>query len=82
MNMDFGTNKTPTEVTKKWAVGGTYFNEIYSGVNSEWYRKSWNDFNDLESVDSKYYCTNYYDVSVNKYCAECRTSLRFLENKD
>ena len=29
----------------------------------------------------KYYCSNYYDVSVSKYGAKCGTSLRFRENK-
>ena len=33
--MDFGTNKTPTEVIKEGAFGGTYFRDIYSGVNSK-----------------------------------------------
>ena len=28
MNMDFGVNKTPVEVIKKGAFGGTYFREI------------------------------------------------------
>ena len=27
------------------------------------------------------YCSNYYDVSVNKYGVKCGTSLRFWENK-
>ena len=31
--MDFGANKTPTEVIKEDAFGGTYFRDIYSGVN-------------------------------------------------
>ena len=38
--MDFGTNKTPIEVTKKGAFGGTYFRDIYSGVNDRWYKDS------------------------------------------
>ena len=29
----------------------------------------------------KYYCSSYYDVSVNKYGGKCGTSLRFWENK-
>ena len=29
------------EVIKEGAFGGGYFKEIYSGVNSKWYRKSW-----------------------------------------
>ena len=28
-----------------------------------------------------FYCPDYCDVSVNKYGAKCRTSLRFWENK-
>ena len=31
--MDFGANKTPVEVTKEGAFGGTYFRDVYSGVN-------------------------------------------------
>ena len=41
MNMDFGANKTPVEVIKEDAFGGNYLRDIYSGVNSKWYRKSW-----------------------------------------
>ena len=26
---------------KEGAFGGTYFKDIYSGVKSKWYRKSW-----------------------------------------
>ena len=33
VNMDFGANKTPAEVIKEGALGGMYFQDIYSGVN-------------------------------------------------
>ena len=33
--MDFGTNKTPFEVIKEGAFGGTYFSDVYSGVNAK-----------------------------------------------
>ena len=33
--MNFGTNKTPVEIIKKGAFGGTYFRDIYSDVNGE-----------------------------------------------
>ena len=62
-------------------LGGTYFKNIYSGINGKWYRKSWTEFDQLEGIDQKYYCSNYYDVSVNKYGVKCGTSLKFLENK-
>ena len=48
MNMDFGSNKTPAEVIKEGAFGGTYFRDIYSGVNSKWFRKVWKEFDDLK----------------------------------
>ena len=47
----------------------------------KWYKKSWKDFNQLKNIDQKYYCSDYYDVSVNKYGVKCGTSLRFWENK-
>ena len=31
-----------------------------------------------ENIDQKYYCSDYYDVSLNKYGVKCGTSLRFL----
>ena len=80
MNMDFGENKTPVEVIKDGAFGITYFKNIYSSVNGKWYRKSWKEFGELKDIGQKYYCSNYYDVSVNKYGVKCGTSLRFWKN--
>ena len=40
--MDFGTTpKTLAERIKEVAFGGTYFRDIYSGVNGKWYKNSW-----------------------------------------
>ena len=80
--MDFSPNKKPIEVMKEGAFGRSYFRGIYSGINGKWYRKSWNEFDQLNDIDQKYYCSNYYDVSVNKYGVKCGTSLRFWENKE
>ena len=79
--MDFGTNKTPAEIIKESAFGGTYFRDICSGVNGKWYKISWKEFDVLKDIDQKYYCSDHYDVSVNKYGVKCGTSLRFWENK-
>ena len=81
--MDFGANKTPVEVIKEGAFGGTYFRDIYSGINGKWYKKSWKKFDELKNIDQikNCYYSNYYDGSVNKYGVKCRTSLRFWENK-
>ena len=54
--MDFGANKTPVEVTKIGAFGGTYFRDIYSNVNEKWYKKSWKEFDQFKNIDQKYYC--------------------------
>ena len=35
----------------------------------------------MKDIAQKYYCSDYYDVSVNKYGVKCGTSLRFWENK-
>ena len=33
--MDFGANNTPVEVIREGAFGGTYFRDIYSGINEK-----------------------------------------------
>ena len=64
--MDFGSNITYVEVIKRGTFGGSYFRDIYSTFNDKWYKKSWNKLDVLKDIDQKYYCSNYYDVSVNK----------------
>ena len=78
--MEFNTNKTPVESIKEGAFGGTYFRDIYSGVNRKRYKISWKEFNELKNIDQKYY-SNYCDVKLNKYKVKTGTSLRFWENK-
>ena len=39
-------------------------------------------FDELKNIDKKYYCSNYYGVSVKKYGVKCGTSLRFWENNE
>ena len=67
--MDFGANKTPVEVIKEGAFGGTQFRDIYFGVTEKWYKKSWKEFD-------QFYHPDYY-VSVDKYGVKCGTSQRF-----
>ena len=75
--MKFNPNKTPIEVIKEGAFGGTYFKDIYSGVNGKWYRSSWKEFNELKNIDQKFCCSDYDDVKLNIYKAKTETSLRF-----
>ena len=79
--MNFSTNKTPIEIIKEGAFSGTYFRDIYSGINEKWYKNSWEEFVHLKNIDAKFYASDYYDVNVNKYGVKCETSLRFWENK-
>ena len=39
--MNISPNKTPFEVIKEGAFGGTYFIDIYSGINEKGYKNSW-----------------------------------------
>ena len=55
--------------------------ETFFSVNGKCYKKSWKEFDQLKDIDNEYYCSDYYDVSVNKYCVKCGTLLRFWENK-
>ena len=79
--MQFGANNSPVKVIKEGAFGGAYFRVIYLGINGKWCRKSWKEYDQLKNIDQKFYCSAYYDVSVNKYGVKCETSLRFWENK-
>ena len=81
VKMKFNPNKTPAEVIKEGVFGGTCFRDIYSGITGKWYKKSWNEFDQLKKIDQRFYCSNYYDVSVNKYGVKCGTLLRFWENR-
>ena len=78
--MNFGANKTSVEVIREGAFGGTYFRDIYSDVTGKWLQQSWKEFDQLKNIDQKYYCSNYFNVSVNKYGVKCGTLQRFWEN--
>ena len=79
--MNFSPNKTPIEIIKEGAFGGTCFRDIYSNINEKWYKNSWKEFIHLKNIDVKFYASDYYDVNVNKYGVKQETSLRFWENK-
>ena len=54
--MDFKPNISPVEIIKKGAFGGTYFRDIYSGVNDRFYKNCWKEFKELENIDKKILC--------------------------
>ena len=75
--MNFSPNNTPIEVIREGAFGGTYFRDIYSGINEKWYKNSWKEFNQLKIIDAKFYASDYYVVNVNKCGVKTGISLRF-----
>ena len=72
--MDFSPNKTPIEIIKEIAFGGTYFRDIYSGINGKQYKNLWKEFVQLKNIDGKFYASHYYDVNVNKFGVKYGTS--------
>ena len=79
--MNFNPNKTPTQMIKESAFGGTYFRNVYSNINKNWCGNSWKEFIHLKTIDAKFYASDYYDINANKFDVKCGTSLRFRENK-
>ena len=67
--MEFNPNKTPIEIIS--AFGGTYFRDVYSNTNKKWYKNLWKEFIHLKNIDAKFYASDYYDISVNKYGVKC-----------
>ena len=57
------------------------FQRYFFSVTRKLYKISWKEFDQLKDIDQKIYCSDYSDVSVNKYGVKCRTSFRFWENK-
>ena len=78
--MGFNPNKTPVEIIKEGAFGGTYFRDISSGVNGKWYVNSWKEVIELKKIDKEYYSSNYFDVKLNKHKVKTET-LKFWENE-
>ena len=78
VNIDFSPNKTPIQIIKEGAFGGTYFiRGVYSNINKKWYKNSWKEFVQLKNIDAKFYASDYYDLNANRYGVICGTSLRF-----
>ena len=75
---EFQPNKTPIEIIKESAFGGTYFRDICSDINEKWYKISWKELVHLKNIDAKFYAPDYYDVNVNKYDVKCETNIKIL----
>ena len=78
--MAFRPNITSIEVIKKGVFGGTYSETFILVLMVNGAEKTWKELDVLKDINQKYYYSNYYDPSVNKYGVKCGTSLRFWEN--
>ena len=63
--MDFSPNKTPIEIIKRGAFGGTYFRDIYSNINKKWCKNSGKELVHLKNIDANFYASDYFDINVN-----------------
>ena len=85
IHKQFKPNKTPKQVLKMGAFGGTYFRPIHSSVTGKDYTsseamrglpKSW-----FEGIDIKKKITSSkYDKNVNKYKVKCGSTLEAWES--
>ena len=53
--MNFSPHKTPINIIKEGAFGGTYFRDIHSGIQKKWYKNSWKEFGRLKIIDAKFH---------------------------
>ena len=74
MNINFNANKTPIETIEE---EGTYFRDIFSGINGKWYRKSQRELHELKHVNKKYYYSNYFNIRINKLKVNLETPQDF-----
>ena len=44
----------------KKTIGGTYFRDIYSGIDGKWNRRSWEEFDELKNIDQNHIDQNHY----------------------
>ena len=63
--MNFSPNKTPIEVIREGAFGGTCFRDIYSGINGKWYKNSWKEIDQLKNIDAKFYASDMMWMWIN-----------------
>ena len=64
--MDSGANKTPVEMIREGAFGGTYFRDIYSGINGKWYmERIWSVKKYWSEVLLFRLCQNMMSVSID-----------------
>ena len=85
IHKQFKPNKTPKQVFKMGAFGGTYFRPIHSSITGEDYTpkqamrglpKDWFKGLDIDTMVT----SSKYDKNVNKYKVKCGSSLEAWES--
>lgn len=84
-NKEFKPNKTPKQVFKMGAFGGTYFRPIYSSITNQKYTsdevineypKEWFKGLNIDTMVT----SSKYDKKVNKYKVKCGSTLEAWED--
>ena len=79
--MKFGGNKRLLKELEKVRLEVLILETFILVLMGSGIKNSWKEFDHLKNIDQKYYCSDYYDVSVDKYGANCGTLLRDWKNK-
>lgn len=80
----FNPNLTPEQVIRKGSFGGTYFRDLYSGVNKKYYKDQWKEYPKdwFEGLDlEKMVYSKKCDKSINKFKVKSGTTLEYWESK-
>ena len=64
--MGLSPNKASIEIIKDGAFAGSYFRDILILIKKR-YKNWWKEFIHLKNIDPKFYASDYYDITVNKY---------------
>jgi len=80
---DFTPNVSPKEMFELGVFGGTYFRDIYSGVNKRQYKNSWKEFDNwFKKLDKKKMIySKECDININYFGEKSGTSLKSWEEK-
>ena len=82
---DFRPNRSPEEVLRAGAFGGTYFREITSSVTGETYREAWKELPKawVQGINAATHLARSwenYDEEVNKFKSKCGQTLEAWES--
>ena len=80
---EFKPNVTPRQMFELGVFGGTYFRDIYSGVNKKHYKNRRKKYSKhLKGIPDSKISSKTCNITLNHFKAKSGTSLRYWESKD